>query len=140
MKQDAIIKKTTLDDNSVLIKKFIKGIEGGRTLYVADYTEDVIPCGTIIASKQVVLSEGASAEKVYFPLAIETAEDGTKSYKALGTDEKYEGLLYSSILTEKPAAAIMTWGIVNEEALPCAVPTAFKTALAHIDYQTDEEA
>lgn len=129
MQQNLTIKTVRLEDNSVLIKKFIKGIEGGRTLDTTDWTDDSIPCGTVIASKTV---DGA---KVYFPLAVEGS-----AYKALGEGEKYEGLLYSSILKEKPAAAIMTWGVVNSEALPVAVPDGFKTACPHIDYQSDEEA
>lgn len=129
MQQNLTIKTVRLEDNSVLIKKFIKGIEGGRTLDTTDWTGETIPCGTVIASKT---QEGA---KVYFPLPVEGS-----AYKVLGEGEKYEGLLYSSILREKPAASIMTWGVVNNEALPVAVPEDFKTACPHIDYQSDEEA
>lgn len=131
MKQNLVTKKERLDDNSVFLKKFIKGIEGGRTLDVTGYTKEVIPCGTVIASKTV------GGEKTYFPLPI--VED---AYRALNKEnnEAYEGLLVASILAEKPAAAILTWGIVNGAVLPCPVPADFKTALPHIDYQIDEEA
>lgn len=135
MKQDMIIKTERLNDNSVLIKKFIKGIEGGRTLDVSGVTEDVIPASTVIAS---VTSEGV---KTYFPLPVETdSETEEVVYRALEAGEAYEGLLQNNILKTKPAAAIMTWGIVNEAVLPYAVPSAFKVALPHIDYQIDEEA
>lgn len=131
MKQDLVFNKISLEDNNILIKKFIKGIEGGRTLDVTDYTEEVIKAGHVIVQK---------ANGDYAPLAV---EDG--AYKAtegayLAEGEKYAGMLVSSILAKAPAAAIMTWGIVNEEALPYAVPADFKTAMPHIDYQIDEEA
>ncbi|MBQ0073620.1 MAG: hypothetical protein KBT34_05460 [Prevotella sp.] len=135
MKQDMTIKKMKLEDNSVFLKKFIKGIEGGRTLDVTDYTEEVIPCGYVIASKTT------KGVKTYFPLpTAKDAETGKTDYRALTSGEAYEGLLVSSILKEKPAAAIMTWGIVNSEVLPYAIPDEFKKALPHIDYQKDEEA
>lgn len=135
MKQDMNLKTEKLDNNSVLIKKFIKGIEGGRTLDVTNFTDDVIPAGTIIAS---VTAGGA---KTYFPLPVETVRETKEvAYRALIEGEAYEGLLQNSILKTKPAAAIMTWGIVNEAVLPYAIPSAFKTALPHIDYQKDEEA
>lgn len=129
MKQEINLKKVKLNDNSVFIKKFIKGIEGGRALYVKDWNEDVIQCGHVIISKTV------EDEKVYAPLGISEG-----AYIALKEGEKYEGLLYSSVLKEKAAAAIITWGIVNEEVVPYAIPADFKKALPHIDYQKDEEA
>lgn len=131
MKQEMTTKNVRLEDNSVFLKKFIKGIEGGRTLDVTDYKDEVIPCGYVIASKTV------SGVKTYFPLPL---AEGCTAYRALTDGEAYEGLLYSSILKEKPAAAIITWGIVNEEAMPFPAPDAFKKALPHIDYQIDEEA
>lgn len=126
MKQDLKLKKITLDDNTVLIKKFIKGIEGGRTLDVSEYTEDVIKAGHVIIKKE---------NGNYAPLKVSGS-----SYVALQGSESYAGLLYGSILKDAPAGAIMTWGIVNEEALPYPVPADFKTAMPHIDYQKDEEA
>lgn len=174
MIQDLTVKRTRIEDNSVVIRKFIKGIDGGRTLDLTGYTGgDTVPCGTVI------ISAGDSTGKTYKPLAITPAvpektnsawtewnaltdaekaakeSDGTTlshpeppkttpgtpaAYAALGTREQYVGLLVSTITKDKPAAAIMTWGVVNEGALPCPLPADFKTACKFIDYQTDEEA
>lgn len=126
MKQELITKKMHLEDNSVVIKKFFKGIEGGRTLDVADFTDEVINAG------HVIITDGNNA---YKPMPVKGG-----AYDELPEGFSYAGVLYSSILKEKPAAAIMTWGVVNSEALPYAVPEAFKTACPHIDFQKDEEA
>lgn len=130
MLQELTKKKVKLNDNSVLIKKFIKGIEGGRALDVTGWDNDVIQCGHIIISKT-----DEKGKKTYAPLGVEGG-----AYKALADGEKYEGLLVSSLVKTFAAAAIMTWGIVNEEVVPYAIPSAFKEALPHIDFQVDEEA
>lgn len=125
MKQNLTLKKMRLEDNSVVIKKFFKGIEGGRTLDVAGYTDEVILAG------HVIIEVGGT----YKPMPVKNG-----AYDEFPEGAKYVGVLYSSIETEKPAAAIMTWGVVNSEALPYAVPEGFKTACPHIDFQKDEEA
>lgn len=135
MKQDLTLKKMKIGEDNITIKKFIKGIEGGRTLDVANFAEDVIYAGHVIVK---------NAEGNYKPLGV---KDGAyamtgegENAKYLEEGETYAGMLYVSCEKEKPAAAIMTWGIVNEETLPYAVPADFKTAMPHIDYQKDEEA
>lgn len=157
MKQDLEVKRTRIEDNTVVIRKFIKGIEGGRTLVFPDTktatvenggnktttTEQGVP-DTILAGHVVVrLTDGT-----YQPLAVKTvtvkeqskADVVTVTYDEKPADSTYAGLLYNYVQKSKPAAAIMTWGIVNSEALPYPVPEEFKTAMPHIDYQIDEEA
>lgn len=129
MKQDLTIKKVRIEDNSVVIKKYIKGIEGGRTLDVTDFSADVISAG------HVIITDGNGN---YKPMPI-----ADNAYATLPTSWKYAGILYSSVLKEKAAAAIMTWGVVNEEALPFGIAdikSAFIAACPHIEFTKDEEA
>lgn len=156
MKQNLEVKRTRIEDNTVVIRKFIKGIEGGRTLVfpdakitdtVSDGTgtiTDISVPDTVLAGHVVVrLSDGT-----YQPLAVKTvttkvkeqADKVTVAYDTKPVGSTYAGLLYNYVQKSKPAAAIMTWGIVNNEALPYPVPEDFKTAMPHIDYQIDEEA
>lgn len=127
-------KRTLLDVNDgVTIKKYIKGIEGGRTLDCSGFEN-----GTKLCAGHVIASKAATdGTKTYFPVAVEG-----DAYKALEEGQKYEGVLYRSKVIENGqiAASIMTWGIVNSACIPFALPEAFKKACIHIDEQTDEEA
>lgn len=161
MKQELTIKKNQLVDNNILIKKYIAGIEGGRTIVFPELKvstsedteaktttkvttgfEDAIMAGTVIIKlsngdysalpiKKTVVTPGEGS-------AVEASE--TSAYEALPEGASYAGILVGSIVKENNAGAIMTWGIVNSAALPCAVPADFKTALPHIDFKEDEEA
>lgn len=129
MKQELNTKKVRLEDNNVVIKKHIKNIEGGRTLGCTGFTPDVIKAGHVII---------CSKDGVYKPMPVSGTAFGT-----LPEEHKYVGILISSILKEAPAAAIMTWGVVNEAAMPYAVAgikSAFLTACPHIEFTKDEEA
>lgn len=131
MKQNLKLKLMTLGEQNILIKKFIKGIEGGRTLDLTDFVGDFVKAGHVIVK---------TAAGVYKPLAL---AEGGEAYAAKGETDTYAGLLQHNVLVtevKNNAAAIMTWGIVNEAVLPYAVPADFKTAMPHIDYQKDEEA
>lgn len=115
-------------NDSIVIQKYISGLKGGRTLDVSDFTDKVIHAGHVIIAK----------DGVYKPMPI---ADG--AYGTLPEGYAYVGVLYRSILTEKPAASIMTWGEVNSEAVPYpmdSILTDFKTACPHIDFIKDEEA
>ena len=168
MKQNLIRKTVKLDDNNILIRKFIKGIEGGRALDVTNWADSTIPAGQVIVRKEAdgvityfplnwvetpavlytyeeykALDGNSSVTEEEFnalPDAQKTKTAATAAYDSLGTGETYAGLLMDSLLKEFASAAIMTWGIVNPTQLPHPVPDAFKTALPHIDYQADEEA
>lgn len=125
MKQDLSVQTTRISGDKAFIKKFIKGLDGGRTLDFEGFAEDKISAGHVIKVK----------DGVYSPLAVSGG-----SYVALGSDEAYAGLAIDSVLKAKPACAILTWGIVNEGAMPYALPTAFKTAMPHIASEPDIEA
>ena len=151
MKQDISQKKVGIDFgsyDSIVIKKHITDIEGGRTLDVTDFPESVILAGHVIISKV------ANNEKVYLPMPIKQVlvnnepqvdEEGNKvyAYDTLPTGASYEGILYRSILTEKPAASILIDGVVNDEVMKIKLGTiesAFKAACPHIIFNHDEEA
>ena len=115
-------------EDSIVIQKYISGIKGGRTLDVTGFAENVIKAGHVI-----IVKEGK-----YMPMPV-----SGEAYAALPSGAAYAGVLYRSVLAAKPAASIMTWGEVNEVAVPYPMNTilaAFKTACPHIDFIKDEEA
>lgn len=194
MKQDISQKKKGVDFSSydsIVIKKHITDIEGGRTLDMTGYPEDVL------YAAHVIISQVVNSEKVYKPMPIapvtedvytavanptgnpstsgyyeksgntytassdtEVAEgktyytksevetkdaDGNKVYKydTLPEGAEYEGVLYRSILKEKPAASILIDGVVNDKVMKIelgAIAEAFQAACPHIIYKHDEEA
>jgi hypothetical protein len=151
MKQDISQKKVGIDFgsyDSIVIKKHITDIEGGRTLDVTDFPEDVILAGHVIISKV------ADGEKIYLPMPIKQVlennepvvdEEGNKvyAYDTLPEGAIYEGILYRSILKEKPAASIMIDGVVNDKVMKIqlgAIGSDFKAVCKHIIFNHDEEA
>ena len=117
---------TTMD--SVIIKKVVHDIPGGKTLDVTGVTEGVLKAGRVIIEE--------TATKKLKPLGI---TDG--AYDALPSLHTYKGVLIATILTKKPFASVMLSGDVNEQAvinydLP-AIPAGAKTALTHILFTQD---
>jgi hypothetical protein len=190
MKQDISQKKKGIDFgyDSIVIKKHITDIEGGRTLDMTDYPENVLYAG------HVIISQVVNEEKVYKPMPVKvseaytavadttgknpksegwyvksgenyvattdttpqtgttyyvkgdvTDEDGNKAYEydTLPNGASYEGVLYRSILKEKPAASILIDGVVNDKVMKIelgAIENDFKAACPHIIFNHDEEA
>lgn len=133
MKNDISPKKETVvfGNDSVVIRKYISGIPGGRTLDCTDFPEDNVLAGHVIVKK----SDGT-----YAPMPV---ADG--KYAALPDGTTYVGVLYRSINKENPAASIMYNGVVNSnnELLPypmADILDAFKAACPHIIFEQDEEA
>ena len=119
--------------DSVIIQKHIAGIPGGRSLDVTDVTDEVLHAGHII------ITDGNGE---YKPLKVVTNE-GVKSYDSLPEGYSYAGILYRSILTKKPSAAIMISGVVNDAAVEIpygAHKAAIKSALPTIMFVKDEVA
>lgn len=145
MKQDLSAKKEQIvfGNDSVVIPKYISGIEGGRTLDMTGYTDKVLKAG------HVIITDGKGTYKP-MPVTPETTTGEGESavttpagYGTLPTGHSYAGVLYRSILTADPAASIMTWGKVNSEAAPYPMTTilaAFRAACPHIEFVKDEEA
>ena len=114
--------------DNVVISKYISGIKGGRALNVTTFTDKVIKAGHIIIK---------NAAGDYLPMPV---SDG--AYSALPDGCSYVGVLVSSILAAKPAAAIMTRGEVNEVASPypvASIKSAFLAACPHIAFVSDNQ-
>ena len=114
-------------NDSIVIRKYGNTLAGGRVLDVTGITDTVLHAGHIIIKDE---------SGVYKPMPV---SDG--AYAALPENNTYVGVLYRSILTAKPAASILTAGVVNESALPYAISsikTAFNAACPHIMFESDE--
>lgn len=121
--------KVVFGNDSVVIRKYVSGIPGGRTLDVSNYANDNILAGHVIIK---------NADGNYAPMPVEG-----EAYAALPNGASYVGVLYRSISKENPAAAIMYDGVVNPEIVPYPMTDildAFKTACPHIIFEKDEEA
>lgn len=121
--------KVVFGNDSVVIRKYIAGIPGGRTLDCTDFPEENILAGHVIIQK----SDGS-----YAPMPV-----SDKAFAALPEGASYVGVLRSSISVKNPAAAIMYNGVVNKELIPYEMDTildAFKTACPQIIFEQDEEA
>lgn len=135
-------------DDSIVIQKYISGIKGGRTLDMTGYPLKVVKSGSVIVTKDGVYKPMPLTPKMEGESGSQTEvkdENGNTVYVygSLPSGFNYAGVLYRTILSEKPAASIMTWGEVNGVALPYPMDTileAFKTACPHIDFIKDEEA
>jgi len=117
------------NDSVVIIEEFAS-IRGGKSLDVTGYPLDVLQAGHII------IKETSSGNYKPMPLA-----SGNEAYASLPSGHVYAGVLKATILTKRPFAAIMTWGVVNEVASPfpvAAIKTAFLTAMNnHIEFRSD---
>lgn len=126
-------------NDSIVIKKYISGIEGGRTLDVAGYLLTNVVAGSVAIQK---------TDGTYAPMPIKKDgknEDDTDKYvyDTLPAGAKYVGIVYRSVSTIDGTASIMFDGVVNEALLPYgfdAIKSAFATACPHIIFQNDEEA
>lgn len=161
-KENIIQKVVHYEDEAVVVKKHIKDIEGGRTLVfpelkantkttdpeTQDVTEVTYSLPDVLRSGHVIIKTSAGE---YQPLPLKntkvtpgasssTPASDVTAYDALPDGAAYVGLLYKYVTKERPAASILTWGIVNPELLPAAVPAAFKTAMPHIGFEADEVA
>lgn len=137
MKHDITAKKeqVVFGNDSVVIRKYVSGIPGGRTLDCTDFSADNVLAGHVIIKK---------TDGTYAPMPVAAAEGSAKaSYAALPAGATYVGVLYRSISKENPAAAIMYDGVVNSELVPydmTSILSAFKAACPHIIFEKDEEA
>ena len=121
--------KVVFGNDSVVIRKYVSGIPGGKTLDVSDFANDNILAGHVIIKNK---------DGNYAPMPV-----NGESYAALPEGASYVGVLYRSISKENPAAAIMYDGVVNPEIVPYPMTDildAFKTACPHIIFEQDEEA
>lgn len=133
MKNDISPNKETVvfGNDSAVIRKYIAGIAGGRTLDCSEFAEDTVRAGHVIIKK---------TDGKYAPMPVTAAVPA--QYDTLPVGASYAGVLYRSISKKNPAASIMTIGIVNPDMVPYPMTdilTAF-TAACKITFEKDEEA
>lgn len=115
--------------DSVVVRHFVSGIHGGRTLDCSGIADSVLKAGHVVIK---------TAEGVYAPMPY---ADG--KYAALPEGATYQGILYRSISVKNPAASIMVDGVVNPDLIPFpmdGIAEAFAKACPHIIFAQDEEA
>jgi len=116
--------------DSVVIRKYGAGIQGGRTLDVSDWTDNTVKAGHVII-------KSTSDDTLYKPMPLNEAGDG---YGTLPDGYEYCGVLVRSVLKEEPLAGIMYAGEVNDTASPYPVDdikAALKTALPTLVFLHD---
>lgn len=118
---------TTYD--TIIIKKVLIDIPGGKTLDVTGVTEDVLKAG------RVIIEQTSTGDLKPLKITAPTA------YETLPAGHTFKGILIATILKKRPFAAVMLAGDVNDGAivnyeLP-ATPAAAKTALTHILFTKD---
>lgn len=115
--------------DSVVIRNFINGIKGGRTLDTTNFTST----DTVIRAGHVIIYD--TVNEVYRPMPI-----SGNVYGLLPESHVYAGVLYKSIKKDQPFASIMNIGSVNIKAVPFAmnsILSAFKTAVPTIVWEND---
>ena len=110
--------------DSVVIVHALETIPGGRTLDVAGFTPTVIRAG------HVVIKETATG--TYKPHPISGG-----AYAATPASHTVEGVVMSSVMTDKAMVSIMVRGTVNQVASPYAPTAGIKTALPLIRFTQD---
>jgi len=118
---------TTFD--SIIIKKLLIDIPGGKTLDVTGVTEEVLKAGRVIIEE--------TATGILKPLKITSPT----AYEVLPASHTYKGILIATILLKRPFASVLLAGDVNKQAiveygLP-AVPSAAISFLSHILFTKD---
>lgn len=119
--------RVVFGNDSIVIRKYGNSLAGGRVLDTTGITAKSILAGHII------ITDGNGT---YKPMPV-----SGDAYASLPVGYAYAGVLYRSILTAKPAASVLTAGVVNEAALPYAISSiksAFLTACPHIQFENDE--
>jgi hypothetical protein len=100
--------------DTVVIRKFIDGIKGGKALNVEDFAEDYIKAGHVVIRK----------EDDYKPLPVEG-----EAFAALPEGYEYIGFVTATKSVKEPFVAIVTIGEVNDEALPYTLSSEQKAAI-----------
>lgn len=115
--------------DSVVIRHFVAGIAGGRTLDVSNYKLPVINAGHVVIRD--------TANDTYKPMPVN--EEGT-AYESLPGSHEYAGVVVCSKPVSEPLVGIMYAGEVNDVASPFPVDVikdAMKTALPTLVFMHD---
>lgn len=118
--------------DSVVIRQYIGGILGGRTLDMTGFNKDVIKAGHIVIR---TLDEDGK-NYTYKPMPV---QDG--AYKSLPESHEYVGVVVCSKLANEPLVGIMDNGRVNDKAMPYPLTSemkkAVKAALPNLIFEHD---
>ena len=122
-------KKIITENDNIVIKKYIDGYEGGRTL-------DMTGCGlSVIKAGHVVIVE--TATKKFKPMPLNT---DNSAYGTLPAGHAYAGIVVASQTADRPFVGILTNGTINPKAAPFAYDTILedlKAALPQIEFRED---
>lgn len=119
-------------NDSIVIRKYGAGINGGRTLDMTGFPTD-LKC---IKAGHVVI-RSTSDETLYKPMPVST--DGT-AYETLPTGYEYVGVVVATKPVDCPLVGIMYAGEVNDTASPypvTSIKAALKTALPGLVFMHD---
>lgn len=92
--------------DSVVIRHYVAGIIGGRTLDMTDFAEPVIKAGHVVI-------QSTTDDTLFKPMPV---EDG--AYAALPEGFKYAGVVVCSKPASEPMVGIMYSGEANDVASP----------------------
>lgn len=114
-------------NDSIVIRNYLGGIAGGRTLDMEGFADDVVKAGHVII-RDIDKDE-------YKPMPVTGG-----SYGSLPSGCEYVGVLVSSVTKDAPFAGIMYAGEVNDVASPypiTSIKSALKTALPQLAFLHD---
>lgn len=114
--------------DSVVIRHYVAGIIGGRTLDMTGFAESVIKAGHIVIQNE-------EDETIFKPMPV----SGGK-YAALPDGYKYAGVVVCSKPASEPMVGIMYSGEVNDVACPYpvdAIKDAIKAELPTLVFMHD---
>lgn len=95
------------DMDSIVIRKYIAGIIGGRTLEMKDFKDSVIKAGHIVIRD--------TTTDTYKPMPVNSE---CNSYESLPGSHEYVGVVVCSKPANEPLVGIMYAGEVNDKASP----------------------
>ncbi len=101
---DATVVDTSRD--TVIIRKNLESVVGGRALDVTGFAPKVINAGHVIIVD-------TATKKIFKPMPVNT--DAT-AYAALPDGYEYAHVQINTVLTAKPAAGLLVRGTVNHKA------------------------
>ncbi len=121
-------------NDSIVIRKYIDGIEGGRALDLTEYLKVAGTSSVLQAGHVIITKDGA-----YRPMPLAT---GATAYDTLPVGWAYAGILAASINASRDGAAIMTRGKVNASAAAqpydlASILTDLKAALPLVEFVED---
>lgn len=113
--------------DSIVIRHYVAGIIGGRTLDVTGFNEPVIKAGHIVIRD--------TNTDTYKPMPV-----SGNAYSSLPSNHEYVGVVVCSKPTSEPLVGIMYDGEVNDVASPYpidGIKVALKTALPKLSFMHD---